>query len=128
MSEKKSPQRQTCETLFGSMLKQDWTTFETCLDDDIFYRVGSGTPVQGKQSVSDFLKSLYTQVTMQPPDVRQVLDMPEKDQVIFEFEAHYLRLSDNKIVDFACTDVLRMNGDKIKEWRVYVDMSPLYQE
>lgn len=128
MSEEKSPQRQTCETLFGSMLKQDWATFETCLDDEVFYRVGSGTPVEGKTAVMEFLKSLYTQVTMQTPDVRQVLDLPEQNQVIFEFEAHYLRLSDNKIVNFACTDILRTKGDKIKEWRVYVDMSPLYQE
>jgi len=128
MSETKSPQLQTSETLFGSMLKQDFETFSTCLTDDVFYKVGSGDPIHGKQGVIDFLKSLYTQVTMQPPNTLQVIELPEKDQVIYEFDTNYLRLKDNKVIHFACTDVLRFTGDKIKEWRVYVDISPLYKD
>jgi len=128
MIDTKSAQQQTCETLFGSMLKQDWDTFRTCLTDDVFYRVGSQEPMQGKEKVVEFLQSFYTVVKMQPPDIRQVVDLPEKSEVIFEMEAHYLRLKDSKIVNFACTDILRMDGDKIKEWRVYVDISPMYAE
>ncbi len=128
MTETKSKQRETCETLFGSMIKQDFDTFATCLTDDIFYRVGSSEPIHGKQGVIDFLKSFYTQVQMQVPETRQVIELPEKDQVIFEFETNYLRLKDNKVIHFACTDVMRMAGDKIKEWRVYVDISPLYRD
>jgi len=65
---------------------------------------------------------------MQAPDVRQVLDLPDSDQVIFEFEAHYKYLADNSILNFACTDVLRMKDNKVNEWRVYVDMKPYYDK
>jgi ketosteroid isomerase-like protein len=126
ISKEKSARLKTCETLFSAMLEQDWETFKSCLSEDVMYRVGSGEPVYGPDAVAGFLQSFYTQVTMQPPDVRQVLE-PE-NQVIFEFEAHYLRLKDNKIVNFACTDILRMKDDKIREWRVYVDMSPLERD
>ena len=126
ISQEKSPQLKTCETLFASMIAQDWETFRSCLTDDVMYRVGSTEPVHGPDAVVDFLQSFYTQVQMQEPDIRQILE-PE-NQVIFEFEAHYLRLKDNKQLNFACTDILRMSGDKIKEWRVYVDISPLYAE
>lgn len=126
ITQEKSPQLKTCETLFASMKAGDWSTFRTCLTDDVVYRVGSTEPMHGIDAVVDFLQSLYTQIKMLDPDIHQILE-PE-NQVIFEFETHYLRLKDNKQVDFACTDVLRMDGDKIKDWRVYVDLSPMYAE
>jgi limonene-1,2-epoxide hydrolase len=126
ISKEKSPQLTTCETLFASMIAQDWDTFKSCLTDDVMYRVGSSDPVYGPDAVAGFLQDFYTQVQMQQPDIRQILE-PE-GQVIFEFEAHYLRLKDDKIVNFACTDILRMKDDKIREWRVYVDISPLYRD
>ena len=126
ITQEKSPQLKTCETLFASMMEQDWDTFRSCLTDDVMYRVGSTEPVHGIEAVVSYLQSLYTQIKMLPPDIRQILE-PE-NQVIFEFETHYLRLKDNKQVNFACTDILRMSGDKIREWRVYVDLSPMYAD
>lgn len=128
MSEEKSANRETCEKMFSSMLAKDWDSFKECLNDDVFYRIGSGEEIKGKDNVAQTLQGLYTQVEMQAPDVRQVIDMPEKSQVIFEFEAHYKYLKDGSIINFACTDVLRMKDDKVNEWRVYVDMKPYYDK
>lgn len=128
MSEQKSANRETCEKMFSSMIAKDWDNFQECLTDDVFYRIGSGEPIKGKENVAKTLQGLYTQVEMQSPDIRQVIDMPEKDQVIFEFEAHYKYLADNSTLNFACTDVLRMKDNKVNEWRVYVDMKPYYDK
>lgn len=126
IAQEKSSQRTTCDTLFDSMMKNDWSTFRTCLTDDVVYRVGSTESMYGIDAVVSFLQDLYTQIKMLPPDIHQVVEL--ENQVIYEFETHYLRLKDNKQVNFACTDVLRMDGDKIKDWRVYVDLSPMYAE
>ena len=128
MSEEKSINREVCEKMFSSMIAKDWDSFTDCLADDVFYRIGSGEPVTGKENVAKTLQGLYSEVEMQAPDIRQVLDMPEKDQVIFEFEAHYKYLEDGSTLNFACTDVLRMKDNKVKEWRVYVDMKPYYDK
>ncbi|MBE9222358.1 nuclear transport factor 2 family protein [Cyanobacterium stanieri LEGE 03274] len=128
MSEQKSANRETCEKMFSSMLDQDWNSFQACLADDVFYRIGSGEEIKGKENVTKTLQGLYSQVEMQTPDIRQVIDLPESDQVIFEFEAHYKYLEDGSILNFACTDVLRMKDNKVNEWRVYVDMKPYYDK
>ena len=120
----KSPQVQTVETLFEAMKKQDWATIKSCLTEDVLYRVGSSEPVYGYESVEKYLSSLYEQVKFEGADVRQVLE--PQGQVIFEMDTHYLRLADNHSISFACTDILRMQGNKIREWRVYVDLSPMY--
>lgn len=128
MSEEKSLNRETCEKMFSSMIAQNWEGFKECLTDDVLYRIGSGEEINGKENVANTLQGLYTQVEMQAPDIRQVIDMPEKDQVIFEFEAHYKYLADGSTINFACTDVLRMKDNKVNEWRVYVDMKPYYDK
>lgn len=125
ISQEKSAQLKTCETLFSSMLKQDWETFKSCLSDDVMFRVGSSEPIYSPDRVVGFLQSFFTEIKMQPLEIRQILE--SENQVFFEFEAHHLRLKDNQVVNFACTDILRMRGDKVREWRVYVDMSPLYR-
>jgi ketosteroid isomerase-like protein len=124
MSENKT----TCEKMFSSMLAKDWDSFKDCLTDDVFYRIGSGESITGKENVAKTLQGLYSEVEMQQPDVRQVLDLTESDQVIFEFEAHYKYLADGSTLNFACTDVLRMKDGKVNEWRVYVDMKPYYDK
>ena len=122
----KSPQLQTVETLFAAMKRQDWATLKSCLTEDVFYRVGSSEPVHGPEAVQNYLSGLYEIASFEQADVRQILE-PE-GQVIFEMESHYRRLADNRPVSFACTDILRMRGDKVREWRVYVDISPLFAE
>lgn len=123
----KSQKLQTVETLFGAMQKEDWETIKSCLTDDIFYRVGSSEPIHGSENVVNFLSNMYKVAKFQYPDIRQVVE-PE-GQVMVEMEANYLRLKDHKPIHFACTDILRMqDNDKIREWRVYVDLSPMYAE
>ncbi|MBH8574397.1 nuclear transport factor 2 family protein [Nostocaceae cyanobacterium CENA369] len=122
----KSPKLQTVETLFDAMKRKDWTTIKSCLTEDVFYRVGSSEPVHGPEEVQKYLSGLYEIASFEYADVRQVLE-PE-GQVIFEMESHYRRLADNRPISFACTDILRVRGDKIREWRVYVDISPLFAE
>lgn len=120
----KSAKVQTVETLFDAMKRKDWNTIKSCLTDDVLYRVGSSEPLYGHQAVQDYLSSLYQEVRFESADVRQIVE-PE-GQVIFEMDTHYVRLQDNEAISFACTDIMRFQGDKIREWRVYVDLSPMF--
>jgi ketosteroid isomerase-like protein len=125
MSEK-SPELQVVLGMFENMRQEDWEKVKQALADDVLYRVGSKEPLHGSQAVVDFLSSLYKEVKFQGADIREIWDM--EGVKIVEMDANYVRLKDNKPVQFACTDILRMNGKHIREWRVYPDMLPMYAD
>jgi limonene-1,2-epoxide hydrolase len=46
------------------------------------------------------------------------------DVVVCEMEIDYIRIDDS-ILTLPCTDVFRMEGNRIKDMRIYMDPSPL---
>ena len=125
-SKQKSEQLQAITKLSEYVLNKDWEQAKTLLTDDILYRVGSSEPMYGKQAVVDFLSSLFeTQAQLVRHDVRKVLQEP--DIISFEMDSKYIRNKDNHHLSIACCDIYRLEGERVKEWRVYADMSPFYQ-
>ena len=57
-------------------------------------------------------------------EVRQVWE--GQGRVAIEMDAVYQRIKDAKDFVIACTDIYRVEGGKIREWRVYADISPLF--
>ena len=47
------------------------------------------------------------------------------DVVVCEMEIQYIRIDDS-ILTLPCTDVFRMEGNRIKDMRIYMDPSPLF--
>ena len=122
-----SEQLQAITKLSEYVLNKDWEQAKTLLTDDILYRVGSSEPMYGKQAVVDFLSSLFeTQAQLVRHDVRKVLQEP--DIISFEMDSKYIRNKDNHHLSIACCDIYRLEGERVKEWRVYADMSPFYQD
>ncbi len=46
------------------------------------------------------------------------------DVVIIEVDSHFTRLADGQAITVSCTDIYRMQGLQIRDWRVYADYSP----
>ena len=121
-----SEQLQAITKLSEYVLNQDWEQAKALLSDDILYRVGSAEPVYGKQAVVDFLSSLFkNQAQLIRHDVRQVFEEP--DIISFEMDSKYIRNQDNHHLSIACCDIYRLEENRVKEWRVYADMSPFYE-
>lgn len=47
------------------------------------------------------------------------------DVLVCEMEIEYIR-TDDSILNLPCTDVFRMEGNRIKDMRIYMDPSPLF--
>ena len=47
------------------------------------------------------------------------------DVVVCEMEIEYIRTDDSTLT-LPCTDVFRMQGNRIKDMRIYMDASPLF--
>jgi len=121
-----SEQLEAIKALSDYILNEDWDKVGDYLTDDILYRVGSGEPQYGKQAVIGFLSNVFkTTAKLTGHDVRKLWEEP--GIITIEMEAKYHRHRDNADVGVACCDVYRMQGNKVAEWRVYADGTPLFQ-
>jgi limonene-1,2-epoxide hydrolase/alkylhydroperoxidase/carboxymuconolactone decarboxylase family protein YurZ/catechol 2,3-dioxygenase-like lactoylglutathione lyase family enzyme len=109
--------------LAQAVIAQDWDTVKSYLTDDIYYKVGSGAPLYGKQAVVDFfIQTFKTTAVFTGHMVRKIWQEP--DIITLEMDAYYQMVASGKTVTIACCDIYRLRGNQVSEWRVYADMSP----
>ncbi|WP_313949872.1 nuclear transport factor 2 family protein [Aphanizomenon sp. FACHB-1401] len=118
-----SPQLTAVGELSAAIMAEDWEKVKTYLTDDLFYKVGSGEPMYGPNSVVDFFKHTFkTTAKFYGHDARKIWIEP--DIITIEMDAKYEMVGSKKHVVVACCDIYRMRGNKVSEWRVYADMTP----
>ena len=121
-----SDQLEAIKQLSEDVLKENWDKVKSFLADDLMYKVGSGEPKHGKEAVPNFLSNIFkTTAKLEGHDIRKIWEEP--GMIAIEMDAKYRRVRDNKLVKVACVDVYRMRGNKIYEWRVYADGTPLFE-
>lgn len=82
--------------------------------------------IHGADNTIKALKTMFTPVAkFTGHKVRQIWEAEGVDGVAIEMDAYYRRIKDNKDFVITCTDIYRLRGDKIGEWRVNADVSPL---
>ncbi|NJK59700.1 MAG: nuclear transport factor 2 family protein [Oscillatoriales cyanobacterium SM2_1_8] len=115
------------ETMVGALTANDWERAKTFYAADMLYRVGSGEPMYGPQAAVDFLSNFYQTVTPADHELRGAWQMDDRT-VVVEMDARYNRVADGKKISVACCDVYRFNeAGLIAEWRVYPDITPVFQ-
>ena len=91
------------------------------------YKPGSRDEIHGADNTMKTLKEFFTQVAVfTGHKVRQIWEAEGVDGVAIEMDAYYRRIKNNKDFVITCTDIYRLRGDKIGEWRVNADISPLF--
>ncbi len=110
------------ETTGGEL---NWEKLKSFFTEDVIFKVGAGELTRGRQAVVDYLRWLYTTQAKpnMPHNFRGTWELG--DTVIVEMDANYIRLKDNKPIQFPCVDILRFQGNLIREWRVYPDQAQL---
>lgn len=91
--------------------------------DDAYYRYGSFPPAVGKDAIRaatysshlDFVKGM---------SFRVLHTWAQDDVVIAEMELDH-HLADGSTLTLPCTDVVRFTNGKVRDFRVYMDPSPL---
>lgn len=108
----------TMERLVGS---QDWQAATAYFTSDVIYKVGARKPVYGVAGIRDYMEWQNQYVLWQGHTLR--LQWNYDDIVVIEVDSHFMRLRDQRPITIPCTDIYRMSGLQIREWRVYADMS-----
>jgi ketosteroid isomerase-like protein len=95
----------------------------TMVTDDIQLRFASQPPVEGKEAfLAAFQQSLDSVVGF-THEVQEAWDVG--DAVVLEMIVHYRR-HDGSEISLPCCNIFRFAGELISDYRVYMDIAPVY--
>jgi len=96
----------------------------TMFTQDARYRFGNYPPAVGHEAIRQAATSSHLEAIK---GCRfNILGLWEfGDVVVCEMDIEYIR-TDDSILTLPCTDVFRMEGNRIKDMRIYMDASPLF--
>lgn len=109
--------------LFKCIDTMDADKFVTYITEDGQFRFGNAPAVTGKQAIRDavydFFKSIKS-ISHKCVNLREI-----NPYVIYEGIVKYTR-HDGNTVELNFVNVFKMNEDLIKDYFIYIDITPLY--
>ena len=109
--------------LFQSIDAMDTDKFLTFLTDDAQFRFGNAPPAVGKKAVGQAVGGFFG--TIKGISHRLINTWTEAGSFVCQGEATYTR-HDGSQVTLPFVNVFGMNGDRIKDYLIYIDITPLY--
>ncbi|MBI4989919.1 MAG: nuclear transport factor 2 family protein [Rhodocyclales bacterium] len=109
--------------LFAAIDRQDAEAFAGFLAEDARFAFGNLPAVAGRAAVRDFVAGFFSSiraVSHRVPDAWQT-----DDTVVCRGEVTYTR-HDGSTLSVPFANVLTMSGDKVRDYRIYMDASALY--
>jgi ketosteroid isomerase-like protein len=111
--------------MFAAIDAQDGAAFVAYLTEDAIFRFGSAPPVQGRSSIQAAVEGFFATIAGCKHTIFNSLR--QDDTVVCEGEVAYQR-HDGREVILPFTDVFEYSGDLISQYKIYIDVSPLYAE
>jgi ketosteroid isomerase-like protein len=100
---------------------EDFAAFFT---EDGQMRNGNAAPIVGRSSIRDTFEQGFKPVLKALH--HEIIGLWEEDDVVIvESIVHYTR-KDDRIITLPAVSILRMAGDNIREYRVYMDIGPVF--
>lgn len=111
--------------LFECVDAKDVEGFLGYLTDDVKFSFGNAPAVTGKDSVRKSLEGFFASIEGLSHRILETWVHPET--VICQGEVTYTRI-DNSQVTIPFANILRMEGERIKEYLIYIDITPLFSK
>ncbi len=109
--------------LFAAIDAKDPEAFVGFLTGDALFRFGSAPAVQGRDAICAAVGAFFDSIAGLSHVVNKTL--VDGATMVCEGEVTYTRL-DGTSVTLPFTDVFEYEGDLIAEYKIYMDVSPLY--
>jgi ketosteroid isomerase-like protein len=115
--------RKWLESIGKSIDSLDADKFIQFLTDDCTFRFGNQPEVNGKTATRDYVAAFFKMIG---GSRHKVIDFwNREDSVVWQGEVVYTRL-DGKQVNLNFVNILKMNGELIKNYLIYIDNTPLF--
>ena len=109
--------------LFGAIDSADASNFCAYLTNDATFRFGNAPPVQGRAAIEQAVTQFFASIRSSRHQLGRVWPAPEA--VAVEGSVTYTRLDGTEIT-LPFVDTLVLRGDRIAEYYIYIDITPLY--
>lgn len=111
--------------IFKAVDQMDAAGFASHFSDDGVFTFGNWPTVKGRDEITASVEQFFTSIKALE---HRVIDSWTADGVeIAEVAVTYTR-HDDSFVDLTAACIFRVDGDLISDYRIYMDISPLYAE
>lgn len=110
-------------SLFDAIDAMDSARFAEHLTPDVRFVYGSREPVEGKSAVTESVAAFFAAFQTIRHDVERVLECGSDDVVVIGRVTYGTH--DGRTVAVPFANVLSMHGSQIRDYRIYVDPTPL---
>lgn len=114
----------TVRDVFQAVDAKDAQRFASYLTPDAVFRYANAPAVTGPDATREAVAQFFAAVQSLRHELLQVWTLGE--MVFCKGEVSYERLDGSKAGPFPFFNVFKMRGDKIAEYLIYVDISPLF--
>ena len=111
--------------LFAAIDANDAAAFVGYLTDDAVFRFGSAPAVKGRAAIQEAVGGFFETIAGCSHTVTNKLG--QGTTLVCEGEVSYRRHNGTEIT-LPFTDVFEYDGDLIGQYKIYMDISPLYAE
>jgi ketosteroid isomerase-like protein len=113
------------ENLFASIDAMDTERFLSFIDEDATFRFGSAAPVKGHVAIRAAVEGFFASFAALKHELQRLI--VDDDVVVCEGEVTYTRL-DNSEITLPFANIFELSGALITEYKIYIDIAPLYAE
>lgn len=111
------------EGLFDAIDSMDTAAFVAFLTEDARFRFGSAPEAKGREAIADAVGGFFASIA----GLRHHIDLflVEGEAIVCEGSVTYTR-HDGSTITLPFADVFDMRGDLIANYKIYMDIAPLY--
>jgi ketosteroid isomerase-like protein len=112
--------------MFAAGDSEDVDALLSFMTDDVQLVFANGDPIVGKSPFADAMRESRATLQSVRHEIHELWEVAEDAPVVVaEMTVHYTK-RDATVVSLRCCNVFRMVGDRIADYRIYMDPSPLF--
>jgi ketosteroid isomerase-like protein len=108
---------------FADIDSFDPQKFVAHLTPDVTFRFANAESVSGRPAVADAVSGFYGTIGGMTHHIREIYEFG--DTVVAKIDVEYVR-KDGKHVTVPNADILVYQGDLVRDWQIYIDVSPVF--
>jgi len=109
--------------IFADIDAMDAGKFIAHLTPDVRFRFANADPAIGHAAVKEGVEGFWATIDGLTHHIRDTYEVG--DTVIAQIDVEYRR-KDGKSVTVPNCDVLRFQGDLVRDWQIYIDLAPVF--
>jgi ketosteroid isomerase-like protein len=109
--------------IFADIDAFDPDKFVAHLTPEATFRFANADPVTGRAAVKEAVAGFFSSIAGLTHHILNVYEVG--DIVIAQIDVEYRRL-DGKSVTVPNADILVFDGDLVRDWQIYIDVTPVY--